>query len=592
MSQSKAGRVIAVSLVWLLLLSAGVAIYKHFSEYESRKLAGAYERLQSESETSGFVLAALPEGVSVEEAEQVIEREGRRLAKWTSYSEALRDLQSRGVMVKPLPGSASAEEIESETVRLERTIADLPALKPVKLALDSFSGYFLFRSDAFRQALALEGLRLQIEDDGADYLQRIRKLQSGEVHLALFPIDGLIQTSFQLRDMPAKIVCLVDETTGADAMVAYESAIANVDALNDAAVRIVATRNSPSETLARVLMAHFDLSSLSRSAWIEADGAKDVFERFRRASRTEPHAYVLWEPFVSKILETPGTHVITDSGKFRGFIVDALVVGDRILTSDADLVTRFVRAYLRTRFASMQSREDVAQLVTEDAGRLGQPLDSQQAERLIDTIRWKNTIENYAHMEIISAAQAKGVQPLREIISNLTEVLVNTEAIDRDPTGGNAELFVHDGILRALHQSGFHPGGLGRGETIQGEVPLPRLNSTQIEAIVDVGVVRVAPLVFRRGGATLTPQSRHVLSDLVKKLKSWPGYYVVVKGHTRQVGDPDANRKLALDRARAAADFMITAGIPEERVYAVASEPKETGGAAQSVTFVLGQPPY
>ena len=51
----------------------------------------------------------------------------------------------------------------------------------VTVALDSFSGYAVFRSKAFEEELAKKEIILKLVDDGADYSQRIRALEKGDV---------------------------------------------------------------------------------------------------------------------------------------------------------------------------------------------------------------------------------------------------------------------------------------------------------------------------------------------------------------------------------------------------------------------------
>ncbi len=50
--------------------------------------------------------------------------------------------------------------------------------------------------------------------------------------MAAFTVDALIKTTAQSGESspPATIVALIDETRGADAMVAYKSAVKNVEA--------------------------------------------------------------------------------------------------------------------------------------------------------------------------------------------------------------------------------------------------------------------------------------------------------------------------------------------------------------------------
>ncbi|HEY6562923.1 MAG TPA: hypothetical protein VIY86_00375, partial [Pirellulaceae bacterium] len=147
-------------------------------------------------------------------------------------------------------------------------------------AVDSFSGYALLRTPEFKEALAQKRIRLTLKDDQADYAARLAALRSGEVQMGVFTVDALLHASAHLGEMPATIVAVIDETRGADAIVAYKEAVPNVDALNREPVRFVLTGNSPSETLARVVMSHFQLADLPADPFIAVGSVEEVYERY------------------------------------------------------------------------------------------------------------------------------------------------------------------------------------------------------------------------------------------------------------------------------------------------------------------------
>ena len=155
------------------------------------------------------------------------------------------------------------------------------------LAADSFSGYCVLRSEAFKQDLRDRQIKLSVQDDKADYAARLEALRSGNVQLATFTIDSLITAGARAGDFPASIVLVIDETQGADALVAYEKAVGSVQDLNDPSAKIVLTPNSPSEFLARVVLAHFSLPRLRDDWMVSADGAGEVYRQFRSAKPTE-----------------------------------------------------------------------------------------------------------------------------------------------------------------------------------------------------------------------------------------------------------------------------------------------------------------
>jgi hypothetical protein len=265
------------------------------------------------------------------------------------------------------------------------------------LSLDGFSGYAILRSPEFAKQLADKSIKVNLTDDGADYATRIADLQSGKSQMAVFTIDALLKTSSQVGDLPASIVAMIDETRGADAIVGFKNKYKSVDDFNDPNLRFVLTPDSPSETLARVVMTHFDLPRLSSNPMVSADGASDVYDRYRKASPNENQVYVLWEPYVSKALENPNLHTIVSSRDLFGYIVDVLVVSRSYLKSNEAVVKDVVECYFS---AAYQHRAKMNELVLSDAKLQGEPLSAKQAERLVNGVQWKDTQRNYAHFGI------------------------------------------------------------------------------------------------------------------------------------------------------------------------------------------------
>ncbi len=448
----------------------------------------------------------------------------------------------------------------------------------ISLHLDSFSGYAVIRSDTFSQQLAQRGIRLDLHDDAADYPARIRALQSGDAQFAVFTIDALIKTSAELGDLPATIVALVDETTGADAIVAYKAQIANVDGLNSADTRFVLTPDSPSETLARVVMSRFQLNNLAENPFIETRDAGEVFARYKQAKPTEKFAYVVWQPYVSQMLKNPLTHIVIDSSHFPSTIVDVIVANRDFVLKNPDVVKSVVEAYL-TSVYQYRDRKDLVQLVTQDAKAAGEPLTGEEVDKLVDGIWWKNTQENLAHTGHLIG---KPLPHVEDMIANITDVLQSTGAISKDPTEGNPNYLYYAKVFEELQN--FHPGT--DSEDVR-SIELPALDDSQWEKLTEVGTARVPSLVFARGTDRLTERSRSVLDELVGKLTT-TRFYVLIRGNASTVGDLEQNKLLAERRAQAAYEYLVEKGVDRNRMRAVGGQPSGT----TSVTFMLGQLPY
>ena len=474
---------------------------------------------------------------------------------------------------------AEAKQKEEERqAKLKEAGAQSRYKSQVDFHLDSFSGYAILRSKTFSQELVQRGIRLNLHDDGADYSARIRALQSGDAQLAVFTIDALVKASAELNDMPATIVALVDETTGADAIVAYKSKVPNIDALNNPETRFVLTPSSPSETLARVVMSRFELNDLAEDPFINANDAAAVFQQYKKAKPGDPQAYVLWQPYVSQVLKNPQMHVVVDSSRFPSTIVDVIVANRDFVLKNHEVVKDFVECYLRTVY-HYRTPPAMVKLVAQDAKQTGSPLTDEEASQLVDGIWWKNTQENLAHTGLLPG---KPLPHVEDVIANLIDVLQRTGAIDADPTQGNPNYLYYARLFEELQT--FHPGD--QTENVR-DVKMPALNDSQWDQLEDVGTARVSELVFARGTDRLTERSRRVLDELAASLKT-TRFYVKIRGNASRRGDLEQNKLLAERRAKAAEAYLIDQGVDRNRLRAVGGDPSGT----TSVAFVLGQLPY
>lgn len=449
--------------------------------------------------------------------------------------------------------------------------------KQVTIRLDGFSGYAVLRSQDFAQQLRDRGIRLKLVDDGADYGERLAALANGDADLAVFTIDALIKSSADRGDLPATIVALIDETVGADAIVTNQQTIASVDDLNTEDARFVITPDSPSETLARVVMSRFQLDQMADDPFVRVSGPEGVLARYKQARASDKLAFVVWEPFVSQMIKNDRMHVLVDSSRFPSSIVDVLVASDDLLAKDRELVMEIVQAYFRANHNYLDEKARVA-LVRRDAKQTGADLSAGEAARLVEGVWWKNARENKAHTD---RSRRGGLPHLEDMIDSVTAVLLETGAIASDPTDGNPNYLYNDSIWSDL--ADFEPGS--RDEQVR-RVKLAKLSDSQWDKLVEVGHARAPTLVFARGTDTLTGRSQALLDELAGTLQA-TRYYVIVRGNASRRGDPEANRRLAQSRATAVERYLIERGVDRDRIRAVGVEP----GSGTSVTFLLGEPP-
>lgn len=480
-------------------------------------------------------------------------------------------------VVQPVAEEAKKEEL------LLNTSSGTRFSEIITINLDSFSGYSILRSADFRDELGSVNIGLELIDDAGNYDRRLEDLQSGKCQMAAFTVDSLIKSSSNLEDLPGTIVFILDESQGADAMIGVSRVLPNVDAMNDPTTKFVVVPNSPSETLARVVMSQFRLDKIGKDPFIYAESARDVYDRYRKHKPEDKNIFVLWEPYVSKMSQNPDYKVIVDSSKFRGYILDVMVVNREFLNKNPVVVQQVAEAYFK---ASFRQRSSMQELISDDAQKIGEPIKDEEAKALAEKIWFKNTRENYGHYGLV---RGTGLQHLEEVIKNITKVLVTTGGIPKDPTDGQPNLLYYDGVLSAMNAANFHPGrNISDNEEVRDVSKLIALSDEEWGRLEPVGSLDVEKLTFGRGSGVLTNSSKQTLDDLAESLKNWPQYYVQVNGNAGTKGDVEANQMLANERAKAAREYLIEKGIEPERLRAM---PGELSGDT-TVTFVVGQATY
>jgi peptidoglycan-associated lipoprotein len=77
------------------------------------------------------------------------------------------------------------------------------------------------------------------------------------------------------------------------------------------------------------------------------------------------------------------------------------------------------------------------------------------------------------------------------------------------------------------------------------------------------------PVYFGFDQITLTDEARATLQKNVDYLKKWPTTKVMVEGHADSRGTPEYNLALGERRADTVRDYVVSLGIPNDRVTIV-----------------------
>jgi outer membrane protein OmpA-like peptidoglycan-associated protein len=80
------------------------------------------------------------------------------------------------------------------------------------------------------------------------------------------------------------------------------------------------------------------------------------------------------------------------------------------------------------------------------------------------------------------------------------------------------------------------------------------------------GRTRVYGILFDTNSATIRPESKPALDDIIAVLQSHNDWSMVIEGHTDATGGEAHNRQLSEARAQSVRSYLVNAGIAAERL--------------------------
>ena len=420
----------------------------------------------------------------------------------------------------------------------------------LRIGGDNYLGYWFITSPAMRKAASRDGIAIQFTDDGGAYAERLAKFNAGEYDCIVLPVNSYLQHGEKYQ-YPGVIVAAVCESKGADGIVGYGDRLPSgkIKDLDDPSLAIVYTGASPSEFLLDLTIADFDLARLrSDESWRnEVGGSREVYDR---AARKQGDVFVLWEPDLSRAMRLPGMTYIWGSDKFSGYILDVFVFHRDILSSKPALVRDFLKHYFRTlaTYANDRGR------MLKEMGRATE-LKTNELEATIKKIDWYDLNENCQRLFGINDRPDRPANDgmISTIIAN-TDVLIRTGRFKSDPLSGNPYLITNSKMLEDLKRNG---GPVSVAQPNADAVDFESLSDAEWDRLNEIGAFRVEPITFQTWDNRLTPEGKAYVDRIATLLThNYPGYRVVIRGHTAPGGDEAENRKLSLERAQTVMQYL------------------------------------
>lgn len=442
--------------------------------------------------------------------------------------------------------------------RKQQTTSDAAQTQgKLRIALDSWIGYFPLRSPEMKTALHRAGWLLAWDDDKADYRSRMERLEKGEIDFAVATVDSYLLNG-ERSAYPGIIIAVIDESKGGDAILARKDRVASLDDLKGKLdAKVAFTPASPSEHLAKAAADHFNVKELHpppgplRLAMNGSEQAKNAL------LSGKADVAVLWEPDVTKALQEKGIIKLLGTEDTERLIVDVLLVRRDFAQKNPDIVKLFLSTYFKTLKKYRQEEALLLRHIKEETG-----LAEEQARIMLKGVGWVSLSDNCEQWFGIAAAGGAGEEGLVAAIESTADILVNAGDFPASPVpDSNPYRLTNKGFLEELFATS------GEKTSSTGVATFAPLDSAGWDALKEVGTLKIDPIIFQQGTATLDILGKQTIDAAMARLSHYPHFRIVIKGHTGVRGDADENLRLSQERAEAVSRYLqITHSMDANRV--------------------------
>jgi outer membrane protein OmpA-like peptidoglycan-associated protein len=471
-------------------------------------------------------------------------------------------------------GGMIAYKLSSDNDILDNT--DYSKIKhTINIGVDNWAGYFYLCSKKLRKIALDQEILVQCQDDGANFQDRAQKLKDGDLQFAAFTVDSYVKNAEQYK-YPASFVAVIDESRGGDAIYVNKNIATTVDELRKVAkARIAYTSDSPSEMLVTTWKRDFgiEIDNPNKFTLTGATGSSDAYQKLISG---QVDVAVLWQPEVAKA-EEKGYVKLLGSDETKNLIVDALVVQNKFMVNNPDLVAQFMEMYYQAMdYYATNSSEFDDEL--EDYTGINS---ESQLDALKDGIKWQTLVDNGTSWFGLNYGGKKGNNQLFDSINMVTRIMINDGQLTSNPLPAkDAFKLVNSKVVQSTFDKAAS-GSLGISFMLPTQVEdlglgrkFKKLSPgkwTKLRKNKMVGSVNIPSITFKTGVGTLYPDAseQESFKRIAEILTTYPRYRVIIEGHTGR-GDASANMELSKQRAnKVKKEIIDELGVNKNRLFTI-----------------------
>jgi outer membrane protein OmpA-like peptidoglycan-associated protein len=433
---------------------------------------------------------------------------------------------------------------------------------PLKVSIVSFHGYapaLVANGNSLTtkpgSLFDKEGLNVEfvIQDD----IPAIATVfESGAAQCVWRTSDFWAQEQPNLRNSghDGRAVMIVDNTRGADAIIAKDPSIRTVEDLAGKKVALLQFTPSHGMTIDAI-----DNSSLSarkkQSIEYVFINAEDGLGGVRAALESgNVDAAVLWDPDLSLALRSTKGHVVYSTKTASNLIFDVIVCDKRVLddAQGAAAVQKFVNGWMKGVDAAranpdgavdaLVGTEEFFTLLAKDEGK---PF----VKGLFDNLLWTGVGDNARILGLAGGTNhyARVYQRFDQIY-RAAGALANPKSPVINPSDSFDTRFIET-LYKASTQA--------QAEAQKTETFTAQAREQAVQA-APAEVTKPVVVNFNSGQAALTKRAEKTIdTDMVPFIENNGSAYFEISGNTDSTGNAAANNRLSLSRAQAVVDYLV-----------------------------------
>ncbi len=481
-----------------------------------------------------------------------------------------------------MPGddTASTDAASSASPTFDDGAALGSASNPLKVSIVSFHGYAPAlvangNSLTTRAGSIFDRAGVQVEFVIQDDIPTLSTIFTSETaHCAWRTSDFWAQEHPNLRNagMDAKAVVVVDNTQGADAVIATDPGIQSIEDLAGNAIALL--QYTPSDGMVIDAIDNSSLTARRKNSikfvYINPDEGLAGVRAALESGNAK--AAALWDPDLSLALTgIPGAHVIYSTATATNLIYDVMVCDMKHLSNPANdaAFSGFVSGWLQGVDAAEKDPNNAVQalidteeffaLLAEEKGR-------DFVAKLFDQLVWTGLEDNARIL-----GMAGGTNHYERVYKRFDGIYRKAGALANpaSPVVNPQDSFEYKFVKKLVDANA----------QAQADAAKPQFTFSEAQAktahAVQAQLTKPIEINFDTGSATLNKRSEKTIDDeMVPLIENNGAAYFEVSGNTDSTGSRGTNMKLSQERARVVVDYLVKQWeFPAERFIVVGNGP-------------------